>query len=272
MQTFYHQTDSLLHQLNPLSKILATVPALLFVALTTDPWVPLAFLGFSTITLLITGRIPLTRFIRIMGPLLLFTLSFLVLAPLMVREELVSHSPVFFQLGPLTVYQAGVLYGLSLALRISAILLLSMLFTFTTDPADFIRALVQQWKVPYKIGYSALAAFRFVPMLQNNLRIIQAAHKIRGISHKRGPRAWYDQTRRYLIPLLAIAIRQAERTALAMDGRAFGSLSTRTYYKQYCFASRDYLFIASFWLICLLLVLIIWRAGLLGQLVFLHTM
>ncbi|NCC31446.1 MAG: hypothetical protein EOM24_05385 [Chloroflexia bacterium] len=90
------------------------------------------------------------------------------------------------------------------------------------------RALVQQGRLPYKIGYGAMAAFRFVPMLQSELRVIQATHRVRGVAGGGGVRGAYTQARRYAVPLLATAIRQAERTALAMDGRAFGAYETRT--------------------------------------------
>lgn len=45
-----------------------------------------------------------------------------------------------------------------------------------------------------------------------------------------------------------------ERTALAMDGRAFGALETRTYYKQTTFGPRDYLFVGCFWIISVAIV------------------
>jgi energy-coupling factor transport system permease protein len=171
-----------------------------------------------------------------------------------------------FHLGPLTVYQAGVINGLIVILRTCALLSLSLLFTLTTDTSDFIRAMVQQWKLPYKLGYGALAAFRFLPMLQAEMQLIQAAHKVRGIADQGGIRVHYDRLRRYAIPLLATAIRRAERTALAMDGRAFGVFPTRSYYKQFRFTISDYLFIASFWLLNILIIVTLWRIGLLGPL------
>jgi energy-coupling factor transport system permease protein len=162
------------------------------------------------------------------------------------------------------------LYGLATALRVYALVLLSLIFSFTTDASDFIRALVQQWRLPYKIGYGALAAFRFVPMLQSELRVIQAAHRVRGVAGGGGLRGAYVQARRYAVPLLATAIRQAERTALAMDGRAFGAYATRTYYRQCSFSFRDYVFVGGFWLVSLLIIIGLWRTGLLGPLVLLQ--
>lgn len=263
-------TISPLYRLNPLSKVLAPLPVLLFVALTTDIWTPLAFIVLTTALILGPGYIRIGRFLRNVWPLLLLIAGFVMIYPFLIRPGLVAHSPVLFELGPFTMRQAGLLSGLGIALRISAIVLLSLLFSLTTDPTDFIRALIQQWKFPYKIGYGALATFRFVPMLQDELRQIQAAHKIRGVTDRGGIRVLYNRIRRYTVPLLVTALRQAERTALAMDGRAFGATATRTYYRQLRFRPHDYLFIGTFWLVSCFIVFILWQTGLLGSLAFLQ--
>ncbi|GHO48258.1 energy-coupling factor transporter transmembrane component T family protein [Ktedonospora formicarum] len=266
MNTYYQPTNSLLHRLNPLSKLTAFVPPLIFVALTNDAWVPLAFILLTLCVTFMLGRVSLKRFMSVNGPILLMLIGFLIFYPIAIRPELVVGTPVLFHLGPLTVYRNAVFYGFSVVLRAYALCLISLCFSFTTDASDFIRALVQQWRFPYKLGYGALAAFRFVPLLQSELRLIQAAHKVRGISDQGGVRTFYQRLRRYAVPLLATAIRRAERTALAMDGRAFGAFARRTYFKRFRFQTRDYLFVLGFWLLCTLLIVLCWRAGLLGTL------
>jgi energy-coupling factor transport system permease protein len=255
-----------LHRLNPLSKLLATAPALVFLALTTDPYTPLAFILLTALLLLTGGRVT-GRLQQVAWPLLILLLSFVILYPLAVRRSLVQESPLLFTLGPIAVYTKAVLLGLAAGLRIIALLMLSLLFSLTTDASDFVRALVQQWRLPYRVGYSALAIFRFAPMLQHEFRLIQVAHQVRGVVDERGAVAWFTRLQRYMIPLLATAIRQAERTALAMDGRAFGAYPQRTYYRCMRFTRWDYGFTLGFWLASLLIVLGLWWAGLLGPLV-----
>jgi energy-coupling factor transport system permease protein len=270
MKTIYYETDSLLHRLNPLTKLLATLPILVFVALTTDPWTPFVFLIFVSLITLLLGRIPLTRFLALTLPLLLFLSVYFLTYPVFVRRELVEHSPIVLASGPLVIYQAAVTYSVATALRVSALLLLSLPFTLTTDSSAFIRALVQQGRLPYKIGYSTLAVFRFVPMLQSELQVIRTAHKVRGVSDRGGVYAFYTRLKRYAIPLLATAIRRAERTALAMDGRAFGAFPRRTYYTKQRFAPRDFYALAIFWLVCSILVWVLWWFRILGPLIFLQ--
>lgn len=266
MDMYYFQVDSLLHRLNPLSKVLALLPVAFFVALTTDLWTPVVFIGLALLVTLIVGRVPLFSYLRIAGPLSLLMVSFFVVYPFVMRPEIVADSPVVWQYGPLILYQDALFYCVTMVLRAYALCLISLLFTFTTDSSDFIRSMVQQAKFPYKFGYGALAAFSFVPALETELRMIRAAHKVRGISDRGGVRTLYQRFKRYAIPLLASAIRRSERTALAMDGRAFGAFPRRTYYKQFRFSSRDYWFIVAFWLLSLVLALLLWQLGLLGPL------
>ncbi len=49
------------------------------------------------------------------------------------------------------------------------------------------------------------------------------------------------------MPLLAGAIRHAERVALAMDARAFGAYADRTERHLVLFRARDVVFVALFW-------------------------
>jgi energy-coupling factor transport system permease protein len=72
------------------------------------------------------------------------------------------------------------------------------------------------------------------------------------------------------VPLLATAIRKAERTALAMDSRAFGAFETRTYFCQVALAPHDWLFVIAFWGLSLALIFALAKAGLLGSLVLLQ--
>ncbi|MFT4229718.1 MAG: energy-coupling factor transporter transmembrane component T, partial [Microbacterium sp.] len=63
----------------------------------------------------------------------------------------------------------------------------------------------------------------------------------------------------YVVPLLAGAIRHAERVALAMDARAFGAHPTRTERYPVPFRTRDVVFAVLFWAVSA--ALFWWRLG-----------
>lgn len=272
MQTLYQPHDSFLHRLNPLSKLLVALPQMVLMLLVSEPWTPLAFVLLSIAVLLVLGRIPLRRLPRLFGPLLLIVILFVALYPFLVRASLVAHTPLLFTAGPISLYQGGLYLAAVTGLRVLGLLVSSLPFSVTSDSADFVRALVQQARLPYRIGYSTLAAFRFVPMLQSEMSVVQAAHRVRGVDGRPGLRGSIERLRRSAVPLLTTAIRQAERTALAMDARAFGAYEQRSYFRRMRFGSRDWLYLLGLWTLSLLIVWVLRQAGLLGTLTFLQIL
>ena len=122
--------------------------------------------------------------------------------------------------------------------------------------SDLVRASVQQLRVPYRVGYTALAAFRFVPRFGHELDVIRQAHRVRGSHGGRGPLAALARWWGYIVPLLAGAIRHAERVALAMDARAFGAYPDRTERHLVPWRPRDTTFVVAFWIVSAVLLVI----------------
>jgi energy-coupling factor transport system permease protein len=260
----------LLHGLNPLSKLLATAPLLVFLAFVSDPYTPSVFAVSCAVATMVLGRVSPARYLRVALPLGL-VIGLLVAYPLAVFGDVSAASPMVLDLGPLEVRQEGLLLGVATALRILSIFSLTLLFAFTTDSQDLVRALVQQWRLPYRLGYGALAAYRFVPRFSRELSVIRDAHQVRGVGDGGRLKGRYERLRRYSVPLLAGAVRHAERVALAMDARAFGAHPTRTYRRRLRFCPKDYLFVACFWGASLTVILALSAAGLLGPLTLSQT-
>ncbi len=65
----------------------------------------------------------------------------------------------------------------------------------------------------------------------------------------------------YSIPLLASAIRHAERVALAMDARAFGAHATRTERVLSRWRVRDTVFVVAFWVVGIAVYVVALLAG-----------
>lgn len=236
-----------LHRLNPLSKIAAPLPAMALLLFTRDVMTPLVFC-LVALALLVIGahlraRALLLLLLALPAVVGVMSVSFGIWA-----DPAASADPsVIVEAGPLHLTIGGWLIGLATALRLAAIVLLALIGGLTSTGPDLVRSLVQQLRVPYRLGYTALAAFRFVPRFGHELEVIRQAHRVRGISDGRGPIAWLVRTAGYVVPLLAGAIRHAERVALAMDSRAFGAHPTRTERYSIAFRARDWIFIVAFW-------------------------
>ncbi|MFB9276991.1 energy-coupling factor transporter transmembrane component T family protein [Cohnella cellulosilytica] len=261
---------SCLHRLNPLAKLLAIGPPALFLALTTNVWTPLLYIALTIGVTLTLGNMPALRYFRVCAPMLLVVLGFVLVYPFLVSGRVNEGSELWLDLGFAKVYEAGFLFGLATGLRLLAMLVLSLLFTLTTDTTDFIRALIQQWKVSYRFGFGTLAVLRFVPLLKSQFQLVRMAHQVRGYTGK-GSRKILERTQRYALPLLSVSLRHAERMAYSMDSRAFGAYRNRTYLRRSAMAGRDYFFIGAFWIGAAAAALVLSRFGLLGKLSLLKT-
>lgn len=235
--------------LNPLAKIAAALPAMLALIAVRDLATPAAFLALAYAVIFAGARLSA----RMLAILLLAVPAFLVLLgvgfALWTDASRIPHDAVVLRIGSWTLYGAALEIGFATALRIGAILALALIGGLTTTGADLTRSMIQQLRVPYRIGYTALAAFRFVPRFGHELEVIRAAHRVRGAAHGRGPIAAIRRRIGYVVPLLAGAIRHAERVALSMDARAFGAYPYRTERYIIPFRARDVVFIALFWIV-----------------------
>ncbi|PPF33771.1 energy-coupling factor transporter transmembrane component T [Pseudoclavibacter sp. AY1H1] len=232
-----------LHRRTPLVKIAATLPAIVAMFVVRDAFSPALLILLCALVILSGTRLSArgTLLLIVGVPVVLAVLSVTLgvwvdpsvaaetssAAPLLAAVGLDGASTIFEIVGrPFTV--AAWATGLGTALRLVAIVLLSLVGGIATAGDDFVRSLVQHLRVPYRFGYAAMAAFRFVPRFQSELDVIRAARRVRGIDRGRGPIAWLRSQLDVAIPLLAGALRHADRVALSMDARAFGFASTRT--------------------------------------------
>ena len=236
-----------LYALNPLAKLAAPLPAMIVLIFVRDAATPAAFLVLAYAVLLVGAR-----FTRVLAGVLLLALPLGAMAigfgfSLWTDASRVDDTPVFWQIGGWTLYQGALAIGFATGLRLAAIVALTLIAGLSTTGPDLVRASVQHLRVPYRIGYTALAAFRFVPRFGHELDVIRQAHRVRGSHGGRGPFTTVARWFGYVVPLMAGAIRHAERVALAMDSRAFGAYPDRTERHLVPYRVRDTVFIVLFW-------------------------
>ncbi|MGZ0712064.1 energy-coupling factor transporter transmembrane component T (plasmid) [Coraliomargarita sp. W4R53] len=234
-----------LYGLNPLSKLFAPLPAMAMLIFVRDAATPAAFMLLSYVLLLV--GVSMTR--RLAAMLVAVPLGILVIGAgfsIWTDVAQVDDTAAVLQIGGWTLYSGALAIGFATGLRIAAILSLTLIVGLSTTGPDLVRATVQQLRVPYRIGYTALAAFRFVPRFGHELEVIRQAHRVRGAHGGRGPVAAIARWTGYVVPLLAGAIRHAERVALAMDARAFGAYPDRTERYLVPWRARDTVFVIAF--------------------------
>ncbi|WP_125130211.1 energy-coupling factor transporter transmembrane component T [Microbacterium sp. 10M-3C3] len=246
--------------LNPLAKLAAPLPAMLVLVFVRDLTTPLLFAALAYAVLAVgarwSGRLALVLLVAV--PVAVGVLGSAL--ALWADAARLPPSPVVLDVGGVALTAGALEVGYATATRLGAIASLALIGGLTTSGADLVRSLVQQARVPYRIGYAALAGIRFVPRFGRELEQIRRAHRVRGA--RPGPLAALARGAGSVVPLLAGGIRHAERVALAMDARAFGAHPTRTERYVVPFRARDLAFMAGFWTLSAALLWATWPWGL----------
>jgi len=239
----FYSTPSALHRLNPMAKMVGMVIVMSGATLYFDPIIPGALTIGLMLALWLLGGAPLGLLLRWLLPALGMGLPLAIFGALYFDVTRVVQPAVIGRLGPWLLTIEGLWSALGLGLRLGCFMAASLFFVATTDPTDFALSLIQQAHLPYRFGYGLLVAYRFLPLLRTEFETIRVAHRVRGVGERAGLRGRFEQLRRYAIPLLAGAVRRSERTALAMDSKAFGAGPGRTYRRVLRVTRRDYAFV-----------------------------
>jgi energy-coupling factor transport system permease protein len=237
----YIPGDSVLHRLDPRTKLAAMVILLGTVFLARSSWNP-AIVGVATATVaVLTGAGA-----RIWGWSLRRFAWLLVLSSaanmLFVREgEAITLGPLAL---PFT--DQGIEKGLLLTLQLGQAIVISMSLTFTTSPLQIAKACramalpMRRFLPVEEMGLVLLLAMRFVPLVQQELRAIVDAQKSRGVEFGRGsPAVRAANLTAVLVPALSGALRRADILASAMTARGYTPGQPRSEYEPLELRSID---------------------------------
>lgn len=241
---------------DPAVKLGIALALSLLLVLVIDPVTPTLFLIAAWIAAVPLGGVRARAFARPLLPLAIVALGFVwtnavfaVPAP----EDAIWH------IGPFVASASGLRFGIGIGLRGLAIGAVSLAAIRTSDPTRLVVSLIRNARVPYRIGYAMLAAYRFFPIVGDEYGRIRLAQRVRQVRPESAP-ARLSTGLRGIVPLFADATRRATRIAVAMDARGFASAAVRTYWRETPVTRADWLFAAA----CLLLAAALLAAGAAG--------
>ncbi|MDR0628393.1 MAG: energy-coupling factor transporter transmembrane protein EcfT [Treponema sp.] len=230
----YVSGDSLLHRLNPITKLILafTLCASCFV---------------TAHHLLILGIIALNLGLAAWGGILRRAITFLVslmkfsLVLFIIQVFFVPQGTVLFRLPlAITITDKGVGFSLLFVLRLLAATMPLTLMFSVTQMSDMANVLTRYLHIPYKYTFVLTTAMRFIPLFSEEMLGIIEAQIARGIEFD--TRNFFKKIRLLLplcVPLLISSVRKIEGGAISAELRGF-NLRTRTSgYKQYGFGLGD---------------------------------
>jgi len=226
---------------NPVAKLAAALIISLALVVTLDPVAPAVALAAELAVLPLCG-LRYRDLLRRAWPLALAAAGVVVSLLLFAAER---TGAVLVSAGPVVVTTGVLITALGLALRILAVALPGLMVFATTDPTDLADALIQNAKAPPRFAIGALAAFRLVPLLGMEWRLLTLARRARGVDAGGDPvarvRLWISTG----FALLVGAIRRGTRLAVAMDARGFDSGVPRSVARRQHFGGADAALVAG---------------------------
>ncbi|HHV56884.1 MAG TPA: energy-coupling factor transporter transmembrane protein EcfT [Firmicutes bacterium] len=237
----YIPGNSLLHRLDPRTKILGSILYIiaLFVLNDLPGYVIITAFSFALIFLSGLSWRYVLRGVRPIFYIVLFTL---------VLNFFLTPGRVVWQLGPLKATAEGIRLGIFMGWRLLLLVLTTSLLTLTSSPialTDGIEYLLNPFRgigVPaHELAMMMTIALRFIPTLLEETDKIMKAQMARGADFETGN---IVQRARGMIPLLVPlfvgAFRRADDLATAMEARCYQGGVGRTRLRELKFAARDF--------------------------------
>jgi len=239
----YYPAKSILHRLDPRTKLVATLLYLISLFLFDG------FAGYIVATVFLVSiirlsKVPFKFIVKGLKPIIM-----LLMITVLFNLFLTRSGDVLFSFWIFTVTSGGLHTAVFMAMRLIYLILGSSIMTFTTTPnelTDGIERLLgplRKIKVPvHEIAMMMSIALRFIPILLEETDKIMKAQIARGADFESGNIIQRAKSMiPILVPLFVSAFRRANDLAMAMEARCYNGGEGRTKMKPLHYAKRDYI-------------------------------
>ncbi len=237
----YYPVDSPIHRLDPRAKIILTFLFIILVFLVPSLWfyIPIALYLVLAISL---SKLPLRMMLRSLKPM-----RILLIITFVLNLFFGTGSRELLRLGPIVIWQEGLLQALVFSFRLVFLVTGSSILTLTTAPVtltDGLERLASPLKIikfpAHEMAMMMTIALRFIPTLIEEADKIMKAQTARGADFETGnllarARAMIP----LLVPLYISAFRRAGDLAMAMEARCYRGGEGRTRLHKLQYTRRD---------------------------------
>ena len=237
----YIPGNSIVHRLDPRSKLVAMILLIIIVFWANNPITNL-ILFVATGIFVALSEVPLSFFIK--G---LKSMFFLITFTTLFQLFFISGGQVLFEMGFIKITTQGIEQAGIIFCRFVLIIFFSTLLTLTTMPLSLATAVesllgpLKRFKVPvHEIGLMLSMSLRFVPTLMDDTIRIMNAQKARGVDFGEGNIIQKVKAMiPILIPLFATSLKRADSLATAMEARGYQGGNGRSQYRQLNWTNKD---------------------------------
>lgn len=248
--SLYQEKDTVIHKIDPISKILYIIVAIAIPIILPSKAVGLSVLIVS-LGLLVIGKV----FKKVI-PLISF--SMLVLLSIIVIQGLfrAGNKTPLFHLGSIIFYKEGLLYALGICIRVINILCAFAILILTTKPSELIESLVRRGLSP-KIGYVLSSVLQIIPQMTGTMETITDAQRSRGMETEGKLSTRIKAFIPLIGPVVMNSLINTRERSMALEVIAFNSKAKKTFLNEEISAS--YNMVIKIILILSLIAAIAWR-------------
>lgn len=241
----YFPGDSLLHRLDPRTKILAVLMLSVAIFL-PKAWPGYVIAGLFCLLGVWLSQVPLKFILRGLKPILIFLAITVVFNAFLTPGEAVLH------VGKWAVTREGLILSLVAAVRLVLLVIVASLLTLTTSPIRLtdgferlMRPLAPLGVPAHELALMMTIALRFIPTLTDEADRIMRAQAARGADFQSGNvAARVKGLIPVLVPLFVAAFRRADELATAMEARGYRGGQGRTKMRDLAYTGKDYVALA----------------------------
>ena len=236
----YYSADSILHRLDPRTKILATLIFIIELFLVKG-FIGFAVCGVALAVCVALSKVPISFILRGLKPI------FMILAFTFFLNIFMVDGHEIFRWKFIKITTEGIYLRLILLIISSSVLTLTTKPIALTDGLEKLMAPLSKLGVPsHEIAMMMSIALRFIPLLLDETDKIMKAQQARGADFESG-----NILRRaksmipILVPLFVSAFRIAQDLAMAMEARCYRGGAGRTRMNEIKFDKLDFMAIAA---------------------------
>ncbi len=239
----YYPSDSIIHKLDPRTKIIGTMLYIAMVFLSNN------IISYGICTLLFVYLAKVSHVPVLMAIRGLKGMVFIIIITALFNIFFIKTGNTIIKTPLINITDDGLFTTISLCLRLVLIVCTSSFLTFTTTPislADGVERLLRKPCSLTKISSSEIGmimsiALRFIPTLIEELDKIKKAQQARGADFENGGLIKRAKNMiPLLVPLFLSSFRRADELAMAMESRCYRPDMKRTKLRELKYTKNDY--------------------------------
>lgn len=220
--SLYQERKTPIHNLDPLSKILYILVAIVSPLILQSQTLAVAFV-LASIVFLCIGKV-----VRKTFPILAF--SGLILITVVIIQGIFRPGNVtpVFHIGSAVFYKEGLLFAWGIVLNVFNILLSFSILVLTTKPSDMVEAFVRMGLSP-KIGYVLSSVFQIIPQMTETMETITDAQRSRGMETEGKLTTRMKAFFPLISPVVMNSLISTRERAIALEVRGFNSKQKKSF-------------------------------------------